>query len=184
MRTDEQLMENYASGNQRAFGELYERLAPRVRRLVQRRVFREHERDDLVQQTFMQLHASRASYRAGERLWPWVCTIALNLCRDYGRRHQRRPETILEMDTFAGAESELVPGELEQTHGPLMAALDSLSDLTQQIFREHFMQERPLVDIARDLGANPNTVRVRLHRGCLQLRASLEASGARSSCAF
>jgi len=170
MRTDEQLMENYVLGDLRAFDALYARYQPIVRRLVQRHVFRASEVDDLVQQTFMQLHVSRGGYRTGEKLRPWLCTIAVNLCRDHARRQKRRPETALDMDALGGVEPAFMPGELRQSCAPLLAALDSLSQVTQQIFRKHFIEERALVDIARDLGAKPTTVRVRLHRGCAELR--------------
>lgn len=181
MRTDEQLMESYRSGSEQAFVELYERLQPVVRRVVQRHVFRSGDVDDVVQQAFLQLHVSRAQYRVGERLRPWLFTMAVNLCRDYGRRKQRRPESALDMDLLGSLAAPMPEGdELREQSAPLAAALESLSAVTQQIFREHFMEERALIDIARDLGANPSTVRVRLHRGCRELRATLQAGWSQS----
>lgn len=173
MESDEQLMDQYLSGDVRAFARLHARHEPLVRRLVTRNVFRTADVDDLVQQTFLQLHASRASYLRGERLKPWLCTMARNVCRDYGRRKRRRPETACEMDDLSAEAQSRLPGELEQTWAPLAAALESLSAATRQIFHEHFMEDRALVDIARDLRTNPSTVRVRMHRGCRQLRAAL-----------
>lgn len=173
MDTDEQLMQRYVNGEQLAFAELHARYRPVVVRIVRRHVFREADVEDLVQQAFTQLHACRANYRVGEALRPWLCTMALNLCRDHGRRSKRRPEHSHEMDLLTSAPQELLPGELRQTLAPLEVALASLSALTRQIFQEHFLADRALVDIARDMGANPTTVRVRMHRGCAQLRAAL-----------
>ena len=173
MQSDEQLMEQYLNGDMGAFETLHARHEPLVRRVVMRHVFRTADVDDLVQQTFMQLHAARARYRRGERLKPWLCTMTLNVCRDYGRRKQRRPEVAFEMDDLTADSSSRPADELEQTWGPLAAALASLSAATQKIFHEHFMEDRALVDIARDLRTNPTTVRVRMHRGCRQLRAAL-----------
>jgi RNA polymerase sigma factor (sigma-70 family) len=173
MQSDEQLMEHYLSGDARAFAQLHARHEPLVRRVVARNVFRAADVDDLVQQTFMQLHASRASYRCGERLKPWLCAMARNVCRDYGRRKKRRPEVAFEMDHLSAEMPSRLPGELEHACAPLTAALASLSAATQRIFHEHFMEDRPLVEIARDLRTNPTTVRVRMHRGCRQLRAAL-----------
>lgn len=173
MQSDEQLMEQYLRGDMRAFGQLHARHEPLVRRVVARNVFRAVDIDDLVQQTFLQLHASRASYRSGERLKPWLCAVARNVCRDYGRRKKRRPETAFEMDDLSAERPSPLPGELEHAWAPLGAALASLSAVTQRIFHEHFVEDRPLVDIARELRTNPSTVRVRMHRGCRQLRAAL-----------
>ena len=173
MQSDEQLMEQYLSGDERAFATLYARYEPLVRRLVKHHVFRSADLDDLVQQTFTQLHAARTSFRRGERLKPWLCTMARNVCHDYGRRRMRRPEVTYEMDTLHVAQPAQLPGELQESCVPLAAALASLSVFTRQIFHQHFMEGRALVDIARELNTNPSTVRVRVHRGCLQLRAAL-----------
>jgi RNA polymerase sigma factor (sigma-70 family) len=173
MHTDEQLMEQYLDGDHGAFAVLHARYEPIVRRLVTRNVFQRAEVDDLVQQTFTQLHAFRAGFRRGERLKPWVCTVARNVCRDHGRRTKRRPEVGRDMDDLSVDEPTLLPGELNQQRAPLAAALASLSDPTRTIFQQHFLEERPLVDIAHDLETNPSTVRVRLHRGFHQLRAAM-----------
>lgn len=176
MDTDDQLMRRYLDGDERAFAILYTRYRPVVTRVVQRHVFRRADVEDLVQQTFAQLHATRANYRAGESLRPWLCTMSRNLCRDYGRRRTRRPEAHHDMDQFCTSATGLMPLEARQSYAPLAAALESLSAVTRQIFEEHFVADRPLVEIARELGENPSTVRVRVHRGCQALRASLVAS--------
>jgi RNA polymerase sigma-70 factor (ECF subfamily) len=176
MFTDEQLMQQYLDGDKRAFSQLYTRYRPIVTRVVQRHVFRAADVEDLVQQAFTQLHASRGNYRRGEPLRPWLCAVAANVCRDYGRRRSRRPEASYDMDTLSTSVPGVLPGELRQTYAPLAAALESLSAVTRQIFHEHFLADRTLVDIARELGENPTTVRVRVHRGCQALRASLASS--------
>jgi RNA polymerase sigma-70 factor, ECF subfamily len=174
MRTDEQLMASYAEHHdQQAFAQLYARHVHLIRRVVARYVFRACDAEDIVQQTFMQVHVARHQYRSGEPLRPWLCAIAVNLCRDLFRRKQRKPEVALEMDHL-GAEEPALDAAVGMEPPPgLQAALDSLNEMTQRIFREHFLEDRPLVDIARDLGANPTTVRVRLFRGCRSLRLAL-----------
>lgn len=173
MQSDEQLMEQYLSGDERAFTRLHVRHEPLVRRVVERNVFRRADVDDLVQQTFLQLHASRARYRRGERLRPWLCTMARNVCRDYGRHRRRRPEVGVDMDDLSIESPSRTPCELELSSVPLATALASLSESTRQIVHAHFVEDRALVDIARDLRTNPTTIRVRMHRGCRQLRAAL-----------
>ncbi|MDB4988562.1 MAG: polymerase sigma-70 factor, subfamily [Myxococcaceae bacterium] len=176
MQSDEQLMQQYLDGDERAFAALYTRYKPIVTRVVERHVFRKADVEDLVQQAFTRLHAARSNYRVGEPLRPWLCIITVNVCRDYGRRRARRPEASYDMDLLGTSSATSLPGELRQAHAPLAAALESLSAVTRQIFQQHFLAERPLVDIARELGENPSTVRVRMHRGCQLLRASLAES--------
>lgn len=174
MRSDEELMQAYqATGDERAFAALYRHQAPMLARFVQKRLFRADDVQDIVQQTFLRLHTARDSYRAGEPVRPWLCTIAANLVRDHLRHKQRRPELSLELTGYGKGQPSVAPFEISEPNHALEAALEHLSDVTQRIMEEHFMQDRPLVEIARDLGENPNTVRVRLHRGCRRLREQL-----------
>jgi RNA polymerase sigma-70 factor, ECF subfamily len=174
MRSDEQLMQTYrATGDARAFAALYQSQAPALTRFLQKRLFRADDVEDIVQQTFLRLHTVRESYRVGEPVRPWLCTIAANLLRDHLRRKQRRPEVSFEIERHAKYQPTVAPFEIEEPNRALEAALEHLSDVTQRIMQEHFMQDRPLVEIARDLGENAATVRVRLHRGCRRLREQL-----------
>lgn len=157
----------------RAFAALYQSQAPMLRRLVARRLFRQDDVEDIVQQIFLRLHAVRETYRPGQPLRPWLCTIAGNLVRDYLRMKQRRPELSYELIEFTRDEPRVDPGEIDEANPALEAAMAHLSEVTQKIMQEHFMRERPLVEIAHELGEKPATVRVRLHRGCKRLRDQL-----------
>jgi RNA polymerase sigma-70 factor (ECF subfamily) len=174
VHNDEQLMQAYqVHADERAFASLYQSQAPLLRRFVQKRLFRADDVEDVVQQTFLRLHTVRDSYRAGEPVRPWLCTIAANLVRDHLRKQQRRPEVSLELTRHARFEPRAEPAEMTEPNRALEAALEHLSEITQRIMEEHFAQDRPLVEIARELGENPATVRVRLHRGCRRLREQL-----------
>jgi RNA polymerase sigma-70 factor (ECF subfamily) len=174
MRTDEELMQAYqVHADKRAFAALYQSQAPALRRFVQKRLFRADDVEDIVQQTFLRLHLVKDSYRAGEPLRPWLCTIAGNLVRDHLRKQQRRPEVSFEPTRHASFEPHTEPSEITEPNRALEAALAHLSEVTQRIMEEHFAQERPLIEIAEELGENPSTVRVRLHRGCRRLREQL-----------
>jgi len=177
MITDEQLMERYAStGDMRAFSELYARMLPLVRRVVQRQLTRASEVDDVAQQTFLKLHTARAHYRAGERLKPWLCAIAVNTSRDHQRRERRRPESHAELDQLVDPSSCEPSTRSEARALPVLAAVEALPAATRLLFRLHFFEDRPLAEIARSLDEKPSTVRVRLHRGCRRLHAELLAS--------
>src|SRR5690349_4873401 len=131
MRTDEQLMASYVEhDDQQAFAELYASNLHVVRRLVARHVFRACDAEDIVQQTFMQVHVPRPQYRIGERFRPWLYAIAANLCRDFFRRRQRKPETVLEMDRLAEEPTSEVVVSMEPPPG-FAAALENLNEMTR-----------------------------------------------------
>ena len=87
--TDEQLMAAYLSGSHAAFGELVHRYAPVLLNIAVR-TMPVDDALDLVQQTFLNIHASRLRFRVGARFRPWILTIGLNLLRSYFRRRTGR----------------------------------------------------------------------------------------------
>jgi RNA polymerase sigma-70 factor (ECF subfamily) len=99
-RSDEELMGAYVAGNAAAFRIIFERYAPLLMRAMLRELYMREEANDLVQQTFLQLHRARADFDPGQKLKPWVFTIAMNLKREYFRRKKRRPERSFEAETM------------------------------------------------------------------------------------
>ena len=88
------------AGDAAAFRLIFERYAPLLMRTMLRELYVREEANDLVQQTFLQLHRARADFDAGQKLKPWIFTIALNLKREYFRRKKRRPERSLDAESM------------------------------------------------------------------------------------
>jgi len=66
------LMIRYQSGSIDAFQEIYSRLAPGVRRYLSHLAGSSQIADDLLQETFLQMHRSRAAYNPKYAVRPWV----------------------------------------------------------------------------------------------------------------
>ena len=175
MRTDEQLMLAYAEGEDRAFRELFQRYAPVLLRLLQRHVGRPADAQDLVQQTFLQVHRARRDFRPNERLRPWIMTIALNLSRDLLRRRGRRPETSVEESALPL--SVAVQPTVETTNHVsqrVRAALRELPQDQRMVIELHWFEELSFEEIAAVVGATCGAARVRAHRGYAAMRKVLE----------
>ncbi|HKU43036.1 MAG TPA: RNA polymerase sigma factor [Polyangiales bacterium] len=176
--TDEQLMSAYVRGDAAAFNALFRAYAPKLLGYFARQGKRTHDAQDLVQQTFLHVHRSRADYRLGEPLRPWIYTIARNLGHDHGRRQQRRPETFCEVDSYASA----APASESLIHGQrtrvLALALERLPGEHRNLLHEHWFEDRTWSEIAKREGQQAATLRVRAHRACAQLRAMLDAEAA------
>lgn len=163
-------MLRYAGGDEGAFRELFARYATFVVRLIKRQVWREADAQDLAQQTFLQLHRARRDFRPGNKLRPWLATIALNLARDHLRRRGRRPETALE-----DAPEPVAPAPVEDD-GTARRVRDALATLPRdqrQVIELHWFDELPFQEIAAVVGASTGAVRVRAHRGYVTLRKAL-----------
>src|SRR5262249_40639211 len=79
---DEQLralMIRYQGGSLDAFQELYAQLAAGVRRYLSHLAGGSEIADDLLQETFLQMHRSRAAYNPDYAVKPWVFGLARNI---------------------------------------------------------------------------------------------------------
>ncbi|HKA89338.1 MAG TPA: RNA polymerase sigma factor [Haliangiales bacterium] len=172
MRSDEELMLSYVKGDQAAFRELFQRYAPILLRMLLRNVGRAADAQDLTQQTFLQLHRARHDFRRDTRLRPWIMTIALNLARDLLRRRGRRPELEIDEEVLA-APAAASPAANVDDRARVRRALAELPTEQREVIELHWFEELPFNDIAAMLGCSPGAVRVRAHRGYVNLRKTL-----------
>src|SRR5580693_430551 len=84
------LMEAYLDGRIEAFDGLYAALSHRVRGYLMGLCRDGARADDLLQDTFLQIHRSRRTYEPGRPVTPWVFAIARHVYlmqrRSAGRR--------------------------------------------------------------------------------------------------
>src|SRR6476661_7666387 len=84
------LMQGYLDGHLEAFDGLHAAFAGRLRGYLLSLCRDPALADDLVQETFMQIHRSRRTYEPGRPVTPWVFAIARNVYlmnrRSTGRR--------------------------------------------------------------------------------------------------
>src|SRR5262245_27229101 len=143
MRSDEELMLAYAQrGDQAAFRELFQRYAPILIRLLTRQLGRHADAQDLVQQTFLQLHRARRDFRSDLRLRPWIMTIALNLARDLLRRRGRRPETEIDEAVLA-APAETPAPDSSDVALRVRKALAALPMDQREVIELHWFEQLP-----------------------------------------
>ena len=189
MNAHSALMLEYADGCPRAFRRLAETLLPRIRRYIRRRVRNADTVDDLVQQTFVRIHASRHRYDGGP-VDAWCLTIARCVVLDHQRSEHRRAGRLdrlvrhHDMAGFGGPPPPLTPeqrlGEHQRAaalHDRIGAALAELSPDAREVVRRHKLEGQPMQRIADDLGIAAGTLRVRAHRAYRRL-ASLLATPA------
>src|SRR4030095_5319832 len=87
-------MERYARGEDQAFSELYDSLAPRLPRYLLRSSGDPGRADDLLQQTMLQIHRARGRFIVGAEVLPWAFAIARRLLIDSIRRRKNERLTI------------------------------------------------------------------------------------------
>ena len=172
MPTDEELMAAYVAGDEKAFDALFGRYAPMLLRIMGRQL-RASEAQELVQQTFLQMHRARNDFDPTRKLRPWLMTIAYNLKRELFRRRKRKPEAPLD---YEPEETEPARDPLERADDRAMvrAALATLSAGQREVIELHWFEELPFAEVAQIMGVTVSAVKVRAHRGYKAMRLALE----------
>jgi RNA polymerase sigma factor (sigma-70 family) len=171
--SDEQLMSAYVAGDAAAFRVIFERYAPLLMRAMLRELYVREEANDLVQQTFLQLHRARADFDPGQKLKPWVFTIAMNLKREYFRRKRRRPERSLDVESALEPAVAALGAARVDARRTLARVLADLPPDQREVIELHWFDGLEFPEVAQVVGASVSAVKVRAHRGYVRLRQAL-----------
>lgn len=94
------------AGREAAFAEIMRRHRQSVFRMVRACVGEADEALDLLQETFVAAHQAMPRYDGNRSMRAWLATIAINKCRDWGRK--RTVRRFLSFATPIGPEAESV----------------------------------------------------------------------------
>lgn len=153
-RSDEELLRLHASGSAGAIDALIQRYAGELYGFLARFVGNAAAADDLVQDTFVQVHLAADSFDPARTFKPWLYTIAANKARDHLRARGRRGE--LSLDAYAGPESDESRSPAHQ-----LAADDAALD-------EQFAGDERRAAVRRLIGRMPEHLRLILMLGYFQ----------------
>src|SRR5262245_17153975 len=86
------LMQCAQDGDYMAYASLLKEVVPIVKRVLQSRMgfLSLADREDIVQDILLSLHAARATYDSERAFTPWLMTIIHNRTVDHARRYSRR----------------------------------------------------------------------------------------------
>jgi RNA polymerase sigma-70 factor (ECF subfamily) len=175
MASDEELMASYKAGDRAAFEEIFRRYAPLLLRVMQRQLSRREDAHDLVQQTFLQLHRSRADFRSDALLRPWLLTIAINLKRKHFRRLKRHMEWPIEAHALDNLRLDASQANALDAGRQLRVAMAGLPADQRRVIVLHWVEGLAFSEVATVVGASLSAVKVRAHRGYAAIRGRLSA---------
>jgi RNA polymerase sigma-70 factor (ECF subfamily) len=174
-----QLMRAVARGDERAFEQLYDLVAPRVYGLI-RRVLRDPaQAEEVAQEVLVEVWRTAARFDP-ERgsATAWVFTIAHRRVVDRVRSEQAATERdrragAVAMDTPYDVVADEVGGRLERQQ--VRRCLDDLTALQREAVTLAFYQGHTYPQVAELLGAPLPTVKTRMRDGLIRLRDCLSA---------
>lgn len=166
------LMIAYQRGELAAFERLYERLAPKLRGYLASLTWNPALAEDLLQETFLQIHRSRRTYIPPRPVRPWAFAIARHVYlmdrRAMARRtrFETQPEELPDLPVPPGFEQ---LGSLADVR----RALARLGDEPREAVLLHHVWGFSFGEIGAMLGIREGTAKVRAYRALKALRDML-----------
>lgn len=106
---DRSLVERVQLGDEDAFAELYRLHYDRLYRYCLYRLGEPHEAQDVAQEAFTRAWVNAGRLQGDSRFYPWLRTIAGNLCTDVGRRRARvQPAPVVDPGPTEGGQEHIV----------------------------------------------------------------------------
>lgn len=171
---DLELLSRTAQGDGEAFRMLYERYSGRIFSFVIRYTADYHEAEEIVQETFLRLHRKADSFKPSAKFSTWLFQIAMNLCRDRGRRLPRRAissEGIPEKAVSAGPLDDLRQAEAKEI---IEEVLKKLPDEERSVLLLRLHEDLTFDEIATIVGRSERTVRERMKQARKKFLEELE----------
>ena len=133
--------------------------------------------DDLVQETLLRAHKSRAGFKGDAPRTTWLCTIALNVVRDHFRAAARRPTQVAGEKVFLvlrkseALEDDLIQREMDSC---IRRYVLRLPERQRDVVALHDIAGFTHREVSSALGISESNSRILLHRGRAALKHLLE----------
>ena len=188
--TESVLIARAQGGDLAAFDQLVLRHQQTVFAVAVRMLGDPDEAQDVAQDAFVRAFRAITTFRREAKLSTWLVSITMNLCRNRRRWWARRRRVIvaslddpveteegtIEREVADPAPSPAADAERREQGARLSAALQLLSDAERSIIVLRDLQGCSYGEIAEMLHCRVGTVKSRLSRARLQLRALLDGA--------
>src|SRR5690349_17704028 len=167
-------MIRYQDGSLEAFQEIYAHLAPGVRRYLLHLAGGSEIADDLLQETFLQMHRSRAAYNDTYAVKPWVFGLARNVFlmnRRAAQRWSKVHESREELPDFPV----LPEADRLGSRDEIRRCFAHLSHDQAEALLLHHEWGFSFEEIAGMMGITATAARARASRGMADLRVALNS---------
>ena len=177
--SDEALVALVARGDEDALAELYDRVGRIAYGLALRVLRDERHAEDAVQEAFLQVWRSAATFRAERaKASTWILTLVHRRAVDLVRREERRQADPLTDDSAAG----IAPEETDEAawlrfeRERVQSALKQLPDVQREALELAYYGGFSQSELADRLGVPLGTIKSRMFAGLARLRELLDDS--------
>jgi len=177
--TDTEIISRVLRGEQQLFAALVERYQNYVFTLVLRFTDNREDAEELSQDIFVKAYRSLADFRGESKFSTWLYTIVRTSCITFLRKKKLETTSIDNEKTFVQLENresgfKANQVEIKSRQAMVNQAIALLSPDDAQIITLFYKGEQMLEEIGAIIGAEPNTVKVKLHRARQRLKDKME----------
>jgi RNA polymerase sigma-70 factor (ECF subfamily) len=172
-----ELVARLRRGDRRAFEELVIAYQHRVFGVAARMLGNRAEAEEIAQETFLRAHRALPEFRGEARLGTWLYAIASRLCLNRLASPDRRLTGADDQALAAAPSGEpdaAAALERSELDAALRDAIAALPDERRIVVILRDIEGLSYEEIAEALALEPGTVRSRLHRARMDLKAKLE----------
>lgn len=176
--SEAELVERVVAGRRGAVADLIEEYGRLVRRIAHRMVDDPRDREEVLQDTFVQAVRAMPRFRGEARLSTWIGRIAYRGCLQHLRRRGApldREDPLVEVDRLhspaAPPIDQLERRELETRVHRLVERLPPAQRVAVTLF---YLEEMSVTEAARVMSVPENTVKSHLRRARTRLRDLVE----------
>lgn len=165
--TDEQLMQKMASGDKRAFDDLYKRYATPLLNYFFRMLWKDREKaEDFVHDLFAKIIQKPDSFDATRSFKTWIYSVANNMCKNEYKRQDVRSGTKNGLEEYTAVADETLNAAF-QTHHVLFGEefqqkLDELDEKHREAFIYRHIEGLSIKEIADILKISEGTIKSRI----------------------
>jgi RNA polymerase sigma-70 factor (ECF subfamily) len=177
--SDIEIINKVLAGDSNAFGELVKKYQNYVFTLALRFTRHREDAEEVAQDIFVKAYRSLADFRGNAKFSTWLYTIVYTTSVTFLRKKKMDTSSIDDENTFIQLESQdsgFRANQVEQKSKMAMLneAINLLSPEDAQLITLFYKGEQSLEEISVILGAEPNTIKVRLHRARTRLKEKME----------
>lgn len=162
-----------AEGDRTAFADIVDRWQTRLLNFFYRATGNRTDAEDLVQETFVELHRAAARYKAQGNFQAFIFTLARRRLIDSYRKRSRRPLDFVDPATHLMQNQTETPDHSFEIEEAFHRALATLPENQRNAILLRQQQELSYEEIAQALDASTSAVKTWIHRARTHLRKEL-----------
>lgn len=176
---DNDLISRVLNGDQQAYAGLVSRYQNYVFTLALRFTKNREDAEEVSQDIFIKAYRALADFRGASKFSTWLYTIVNTTCITFLRKKRLEVHSLDNEKVFEVADNQdsgMRANQVEQKSRTAMVnqAIGMLNPDDAEVITLFYKGEQTLEEIARILGIEANTAKVRLHRARTRLKEKME----------